>query len=353
MLLKPLSGDSKETNLCLECHTTGLNVPAKGSRHAALDMGCDTCHTTHKTKADPASEFRDHLTKSTPALCLDCHQKDDSLTKAHKGQPFEKADCISCHDPHQSQAPKLMQKFVHSAFEGGACDTCHAPAKDGKVALNQPSQKELCGMCHAEQVEKIAKAKVQHPGAQGDCTSCHNPHAGRTPGFLQPDPVSACLGCHADQAEQIAKAHPHQPASSAGCATCHEPHGGDNAKLLRGKSTNELCMECHGPDRSPVKTDNVMAIFDGKVKLPGDYFSRLRVLPVKYGIGHPTDKHPVSSVTEVNTKKVTEISCLTCHQPHGSAKPDLLVKDQAGNMDFCKTCHANGLNLKSTTSGGK
>ncbi len=39
-LLKPESGDQKE-NLCLTCHTTGLNVPAKGSRHAALDMGQD------------------------------------------------------------------------------------------------------------------------------------------------------------------------------------------------------------------------------------------------------------------------------------------------------------------------
>ena len=33
--------------------TTGVNVPEKGSRHAALDMGCDTCHVTHKTGAEP------------------------------------------------------------------------------------------------------------------------------------------------------------------------------------------------------------------------------------------------------------------------------------------------------------
>jgi len=36
-LLKPTSGD-KDQNLCLSCHTQGLNVPEKGSRHAALDM---------------------------------------------------------------------------------------------------------------------------------------------------------------------------------------------------------------------------------------------------------------------------------------------------------------------------
>src|ERR1700685_3916773 len=47
-LLKSESGDQKE-NLCLSCHNTGVNVPEKGSRHPALDMGCDTCHVTHKT----------------------------------------------------------------------------------------------------------------------------------------------------------------------------------------------------------------------------------------------------------------------------------------------------------------
>ncbi len=39
-LLKPTSGAGKTDNLCLQCHDVGLNTPAKGSRHAALDMGC-------------------------------------------------------------------------------------------------------------------------------------------------------------------------------------------------------------------------------------------------------------------------------------------------------------------------
>jgi predicted CXXCH cytochrome family protein len=97
----------------------------------------------------------------------------------------------------------------------------------------------------------------------------------------------------------------------------------------------------------------MVSIFDGKVKLPWEYFDRLPAVPVKMGMGHPTEKHPVSNVTDIGTKKVTEINCLTCHQAHGSARPDLLVKDQANNIDFCKTCHANGLNLKSISTGGK
>jgi predicted CXXCH cytochrome family protein len=95
-LLKATDGATKATNLCLQCHNTGLNVPATGSRHAALDGGCETCHITHKTGASADAEFRYHLTKASPALCTECHDpKDAQIVKAHQGQPIEKADCLT------------------------------------------------------------------------------------------------------------------------------------------------------------------------------------------------------------------------------------------------------------------
>ena len=344
-LLKPTSGDQK-ANLCLACHTQGLNVPEKGSRHAALDMGCETCHVTHKTGAEPTAENRFHLAKGAPALCIECHDpKDAALQKAHQNQPFGSANCVQCHNPHQSSQAKLMQQFTHAPFESKSCDTCHAPAKDGKVVLTQSDAKAICVTCHSEQAEKIEKAKVQHPGAEGDCTSCHNPHAGRSPGFLQPDPVSACLACHSEQVDQFKKAHLHQPAFKQGCATCHEPHGGDNAHLLRASNPNKLCLECHSPDATPQKLESIhmVTIFNGNVKLPENYFGQVTILPIKYGRGHPVERHPVSDIMDPSdvTKVLKPIDCLTCHQPHSSAQPGLLVKDQANNMAFCITCHAN------------
>jgi predicted CXXCH cytochrome family protein len=251
-----------------------------------------------------------------------------------------------------------MQKFTHPPFAGGSCDTCHQPAKDGKVVLTQSDSKALCVTCHAEQAEKIEKAKVQHPGAQGECVACHNPHAGKTPGFIQPDPVNACLACHSDQAEQFKKAHLHQPAFGQSCAICHEPHGGDNEHLLRAKG-NALCMECHGPDSHPqsLESEHVITIFNGTVKLPDDYYvkNKVAILPVRYGLGHPVEGHPVADVMDPTnvTKVKTPMSCLTCHQPHSSAQPDLLVKDQTNNMAFCDNCHKNRLDMKQTTSPEK
>ncbi|HEY7099233.1 MAG TPA: cytochrome c3 family protein [Terriglobales bacterium] len=345
-LLKPLAGQDAKENLCLSCHKQGMNVPPKGSRHAALDMGCDTCHTTHKVGEKGKLEFDFHLTKAVPALCVDCHDpKSADLQKSHENQPFGEANCLSCHDPHQSAAPKLMAKFLHSPFADKSCDMCHAPAKDGKVVLAQPDVKSLCVTCHDDKAKLIETAKVQHPGAAGDCTDCHNPHASKYPGLPKTNGVEICLGCHTDQAEMLtSKKVLHQPAFKQGCATCHEPHGSQNEKLLRA-SANSLCVECHGPDSRPaeLKDAHLVTIFGGKVRLPEDYMAKnkVTVLPLKNGKGHPTPAHPVEDIRDLNdlSKIVTPINCLSCHQPHAGGARAMLVKDLKPGMEFCRSCH--------------
>lgn len=343
-LLKPTSGEAKE-NLCLGCHAIGVSVPEKGSRHAALDMGCETCHVTHKTGEAGKIEFDYHLTKAPPALCLDCHDASSAdLQKAHQNQPFATANCVQCHDPHESKLPKLMAKYTHPPFADKQCDMCHAAAKDGKVVLAQADVKAICGMCHDEKLKQIESAKVPHPGAAGDCTDCHNPHASNNPGLPKTNGVEICLGCHADIAELGKKPVHHQPAFGQACGTCHEPHGAEREKLLRAQG-NALCLECHGPDAVPQedKGAGVFKIFGGKAELPDDYYKRNKVpvLPLKYGLGHPIAGHPVSDVIDPTdrTKVRQKLDCLTCHQPHSSMYPDLLVKDQQNNMQFCSTCH--------------
>jgi predicted CXXCH cytochrome family protein len=346
-LLKPESGGEKE-NLCLGCHKIGLNVSEKGSRHAALDMGCDACHTTHKTGAEPTLENRFHLTKAAPALCVECHDpKDAALNKAHQNQPFASANCVQCHDPHQSALPKLLAKFEHPPFADKQCDVCHAPAKDGKVVLTQADVKSLCVTCHDDKAKLIETAKVQHPGAAGDCTDCHTPHASSQPGLPKTDAVSICIGCHSEIGDLAKKRVRHQPAFEQGCATCHEAHGSENAKLLRAAAPNKLCLECHGPDAEPKKleSEHLVTIFDGKVKLPENYFRKVPILPLKYDVGHPTEHHPVSDVMNAKTKTLIPMNCLTCHQAHAGNQPEMLVKDQKNDMAFCKSCHVNGLDL--------
>ena len=355
LLVKAMSGDQTQ-NLCLSCHDVGIHVTKGGSRHPALDSGCDACHTIHKTGDPSQDEFGYHLTAAIPQLCMNCHDvKDEALRKAHHGQPFETSNCIQCHDARQSNSPKLMQAFLHNPFENKECDDCHQAPKDGKVVLTGKDVKSTCVTCHEEQAKQIASAKVPHPGAQEDCTVCHNPHGGMTPGFLQPNPVAACLKCHPERVEDLKKKHVHQPASDLGCATCHEPHGGEHAHLLRAQNVNTLCLECHGPDASPQKVEgaHLVAIFNGKVKIPDTYFRKVPTLPLKYGVGHPTENHPVADAVNPKTGAPIAMNCLTCHQPHSGNEQGMLVKDQKNDMKFCQTCHVNGRDLTDVRVGGK
>jgi predicted CXXCH cytochrome family protein len=349
-LLKPVAGEAKD-NLCLSCHRTGLDVAETGSRHEALDSGCDSCHVDHKVGQDIAGQF--HIAKAAPALCLDCHDPQDAkLIQAHRSQPIAKTDCLECHDPHQSDSPKLLQKFVHDPFSKRQCEKCHAPAQNGKVVLVKAEVKELCISCHADQAKKIASSAFQHEGATGDCTDCHSPHSGTSPGFLKPDAVNVCLVCHSDQAELHSKKVLHQPAFQQGCAACHDPHGNDHPKLLRAEG-NALCLECHGPDAKPTldAKNRLALIFDGKVKLPLDYFAKVVRLPLQGGLGHPVLGHPISDVRDPadDSKVKAKLDCLSCHQPHASSGRALLVTDQPPNLAFCRRCHtetAQGVGLE-------
>jgi len=89
-LLKATAGGTKGENLCLDCHSTGMNVPKGGSRHAALDTGCDTCHVVHKSGNPGQAEFAYHLTKA-PAGRAQCGEQilgdhGNRLTTAWRGR---------------------------------------------------------------------------------------------------------------------------------------------------------------------------------------------------------------------------------------------------------------------------
>jgi predicted CXXCH cytochrome family protein len=354
-LKKAASGEAKE-NLCLTCHNEGVNVSKGGSRHAALDTGCDTCHVTHKTGAADQRENRVHLVKDAPALCVDCHDVNDAaLTKAHRNQPFQKADCLACHDPHQSAKPKLAQRFQHTPFESGACDSCHAEAKDGKVVLTGSDTRAVCVTCHDEQAKKIEKAKVQHPGAQGECVACHSPHASKFDRLMNPDPVKVCENCHADKAA-MHKKEPvlHHAAFTDGCFTCHSGHGGDRPKLLRAEG-NKLCLECHSPQRRPIfnAETQTIGLFGNAVRMPAGYFLTFSPLNLRSGdtAGHPTGTHPVSAaVDRSDPDKKRAMGCMSCHKPH-AGKRALLVTDTLSSLTLCSRCHAGMLGADTAPEG--
>lgn len=104
------------------------------------------------TEQGPQEEekVRSLLRYRVDRLCFRCHTSLDLSARAELKDawvhgPFQAGVCLGCHDPHQSENPRLLVAYPWSAL----CSRCHPGFHGGK--------------------EESA-----HPGAE--CRSCHSPH---------------------------------------------------------------------------------------------------------------------------------------------------------------------------------
>ncbi len=184
--------------------------------HAALDEGCDGCHTVEGVKL---------AAKEQKAACYACHT-DFAAPEEGKQKfihaPVAAGECTGCHDPHFSVRAKLQK------LEKG-CAECHDPFPTDGV--------------------------VHRPVADGTCTACHGPHVGAAPKQLLRAGNDLCTGCHAAPHAQ------HRSAIVKGkttvvpddfprdkddlsCTGCHFPHQSKERRLFR-MNQGQLCRTCH------------------------------------------------------------------------------------------------------------
>ncbi len=219
---------------CLRCHKKLIQ---EKTVHAAVQMGCPTCHTgidASKTPHKKTNTVARGLSADQPDLCYGCHDK--SLFSKKNVHAAVGMGCTGCHNPHSSKNAKLL--------------VSEAPA--------------LCFTCHDK--DGFSRKNVHAPVAGGMCLSCHNPHSTDAADLLVKEPIMVCLDCHPD-VEKRAHAvvglssaghpigkkdkkelkDPKRPGKQFYCGSCHNPHSSDSVKLFRydAKSTMGLCVHCH------------------------------------------------------------------------------------------------------------
>ncbi|TAN40596.1 MAG: hypothetical protein EPN25_06990 [Nitrospirae bacterium] len=269
---------------CLMCHE---NLAKGKVVHAAVQMGCTSCHTgidatdvPHKKK----NKIAKGLSSMPPELCYGCHEKKSFEGKKAVHPPVMGGLCTNCHNPHSSDIPKLLlselpdlcygchdkQKFfgkaLHAPVGIGLCTQCHAAHQSDheKLLLKEPP--DLCYDCHKK--ADFSRKNVHAPVAGGMCLSCHKPHGSDYFALLKREPVNVCFECHAGIRK---KAHaivgmlesghplgvpkkgkkpvedPARPGKRFYCGSCHNPHTSDNPSLFRYEARRgmELCLNCH------------------------------------------------------------------------------------------------------------
>jgi len=178
---------------------------------------------------------------------------------------------------------------------------------------------QVCMGCHFDKAEQFGKTPMgrvflQNPRTAQEklgCEACHGPGSdhvqaggGRNHAIVSfrvdsPLPIKqrngVCLNCHEDTHRNYWRGSVHQRRGLA-CTNCHQVHQQHGSIFVKATEI-ETCFQCHKDKRAKLLRFSRHPLLEGKM------------------------------------------TCSSCHNPHGSPTPKLLV--QASVNETCYQCHAD------------
>lgn len=111
-------------------------------------------------------------------MCDSCHVVRDTSIGVPMGfSLLEKRDklCQMCHDDKSPESLAETYAWVHGPVQYGECLTCHHPHESANpFMLNEKPVSQLCFRCHDR--ERLLHTEMHSEIGETDCTECHNPH---------------------------------------------------------------------------------------------------------------------------------------------------------------------------------
>jgi predicted CXXCH cytochrome family protein len=243
-----------------------------------------------------------HQEEQLPESCAACHDLQETRFIEKLGLEAQES-CTVCHQDI------LKVAWQHSPASSKLCLTCHQQSlQPWRIGFPSGNSEDICFACHNSKLIWKSSQYVHGPLIAGGCTLCHNPHGSDNRNYLWAEnTLSLCVTCHSEKDHQQSKERrlPYVHGLGITCTMCHDPHATDNIFVLQ-KPINQLCIGCHyqfnGIDR-----------------------------------GHPVDHHPLKGPKEIR-RPGRELSCSSCHDPHGSAYVFMLVGEPMDGL-VCRVCH--------------
>jgi DmsE family decaheme c-type cytochrome len=222
---------------------------------------------------------------------------------------------------------------------------------------------EDCATCHEDAAKAFAKTSHGTRFARDKstgCASCHGPgdahiQASGAGGIMNPAKGKAaeanqvCLSCHEGKPMQAHwQGSPHQ-AAGLKCASCHDvhqQHAGTPVQANRLPGANEStqkCVGCHGNVRAAMSQRSAHPLKDGQmscVSCHNPHGSAGEKLIQKASTNDLCQScHQQMRGPFLWEHSPVREDCLTCHKPHGSNQPSML---QARATQLCQSCHQQG-----------
>lgn len=246
--------------------------------------------------------------------------------------------------------------------------TGQAAAQEAKPAeAAKPAEyvgSETCQACH----EDISKAFLKNPhhaveadkrrGWDGKaCESCHGPGSKHAESASAADIVNpskaapgkadqTCLKCHLNQPTHVGRIQGSHARNQVTCMSCHSIHKGPKALVARtAPEKNKQCASCHTSQWAQFNKPHHHRLTEGAMSCVdchnphGSAFGRNMQMVSANEPGcfkcHGDKRGPF--LFEHAPVKLEP--CTTCHEPHGSTNPRMLIRAEVRFV--CLECHAN------------
>jgi DmsE family decaheme c-type cytochrome len=175
---------------CLGCHA-GTHPNFERSPHARGGVGCTSCHSVH------AGDTEAKLLKAPqPKLCYQCHadQKAQFNMPIHHKVNEGLLKCSDCHDVHGTF---LANNLKSTEDQNQICTKCHTDVRGPFAFEHAPVRAEGCVTCHTPHGTQNPRL-LNMPSIATLCNQCHSPlSAGGVHGLdAGSTTVTPCVTCH-------------------------------------------------------------------------------------------------------------------------------------------------------------
>lgn len=290
------------------------------SRHLVLKLGSTELTgvvvTVNGVDSDPLPvgtveyrrAFRDFLIlqplwdKGKNQLVVDTYSGDKKL------ESFKAEVVFVPKNENPGAASELRQSVMHRPEADTLCTPCHNMRPTAKQVIDVPDKDNACFSCH----RRMANQKYVHgPVGTYSCAYCHALQG--TPLYSTPKrEAKLCFECHQEKDKEL-KGYKflHGPVAAGMCEICHDSHGSEYPGQLH-LAINKMCLSCHEQVATGI---HVTSLGDGT-------------------------GHPLAEKTDPSERgRGRELSCISCHDPHGGKARYYYVTGNDNKMELCQMCH--------------
>lgn len=221
-------------------------------------------------------------------------------------------------------------------------DTCLGCHDDLKTFRNNPHH--------------ILNTDQRRGWATKACEACHGPGGKHAESGLAADIVNPrtapaaqvialCLRCHLNEPTHVGRIQSGHARNTIACTACHTMHAGPEA-LVKRKLTgaNELCRACHAGERLQFEKPYKHRVPEGAMSCVDCHNPHGSVLSNSLQAVSANDVACLKCHGDLRGPFAFEhaplrvVGCVTCHEPHGSANPRMLRRHE--QWVLCVECHA-------------